>query len=63
MTSNAADSDDNIYVADNQNHRVKKFSTSWTLRASLGSGGTGRGELDRPSSVTVDSDGDVYMCD
>ena len=63
MTSNAADSDDNIYSADNRNHRVKKFPTSGEFLAPFGSGGTGRSELDRPSSVAVDSDGDVYVCD
>ena len=31
--------------------------------AKFGSHGTGRGQLNRPTDVAVDSDGDVYVCD
>ena len=31
--------------------------------AQFGSYGTGRGELNRPSDVAVDPDGDIYVCD
>ncbi|GIS82548.1 MAG: hypothetical protein CM1200mP15_11800 [Dehalococcoidia bacterium] len=31
--------------------------------AIFGSSGTGRGELIRPSDVSVDDSGDVYVCD
>ncbi len=45
------------------NNRVQKFTQDGGFLASFGCLGNGRGELDRPSGVTVDPDGDVYICD
>ena len=52
-----------MYVADHRNHRVQKFTSGGEYLASFGSYGTGNGQLNLPSDVAVDPDGDVYVCD
>ena len=57
------DNQDNVYVADWENHRVQKFSPEGTFLAAFGTFGTGVGELNHPTDVAVDGQGDVYVCD
>ena len=56
-----------VYVADWNNHRVQKLRPDGTFVQSFGVGagraGNGPGELNRPSSVAVDTDGVVYVAD
>jgi hypothetical protein len=53
-----------VYVADQNNQRVEKFSSAGTFDLSFGSPGTGAGEFSRPMGVAVDpSSGDVYVVD
>jgi hypothetical protein len=53
-----------VYVADQNNQRVEKFSSAGTFDRSFGSSGTGAGEFSRPMGVAVDpSSGDVYVVD
>ena len=55
------DGDNNVYIADHKNHRVQKFTSEGEYLMSFGTEGVGRGELTRPSDVTVDLEGDVLF--
>ena len=52
-----------MYVADHKNHRAQKFTPDGEFVASFGREGSGQGELNRPTDVAVDPEGDVYVCD
>ena len=62
----------NLYIADNENHRIRKVTPGGTIStvAGIGTGGaTGDGgpatkaQLNRPYDVKVDSAGDLYIAD
>ena len=63
----AANASNQIFVADNQNQRVQKFSslgsyvTSWPLGPP--SSGTGDGQFASPAGLDLDADGNVYVAD
>ena len=67
----AVDSADNVYVADSQNHTIRKITSGGVVTTLAGSPGTigsadGMGAAARfrfPSGVAVDSAGDVYVAD
>ena len=59
----AVDGVGNVYVADNQNHRIQKFSTSGDFLATWGSEGTESGQFRFPGAVAVDAAGSVYVTD
>ena len=59
----AVDGVGNVYVADNQNHRIQKFSTSGDFLETWGSEGAGNGQFQFPGGVTVDGAGSVYVTD
>ncbi len=65
----AVDADDNIYVCDSGNHRVLKFSPTGELLATIGSFGIATsvddqpGKFNRPSGVTVDGSGSIWVTD
>jgi len=63
----AVDAAGNIYVsnkADGGQNRVLKYDPSGTLTATIGSTGTGNGQLSAPNGVAVSPDGrDVYVSD
>jgi DNA-binding beta-propeller fold protein YncE len=52
-----------IYIADHKNHRVQKITPGGQPVATFGRFASGVGELNHPSDVAVDPDGDVYVCD
>ena len=52
-----------MYVADWRNDRIQKFSADGDFIMSLGKSGSADGKLNRPTGVTVDSDGDIYVAD
>lgn len=52
-----------VYVLDGQNHRVQKFNQNGKFLAKWGSAGKGPGQFDYPSSIAVDSQGQVYIWD
>jgi hypothetical protein len=53
----AADSADNVYVADTGNKRIEKFSATGTFLSVIGSGSIA------PNGVAVDAGGNVYVSD
>lgn len=67
----AADAAGNVYVADRDNHTIRKISASGivsTLAGSAGSAGArdgkgSRAQFFRPSGITVDDSGNVFVSD
>jgi RHS repeat-associated protein len=59
----ATDSGGNVWVADTDNNRIEKFSSSGTYLAAYTSIGTGSTALKEPKGVTIDSKGDVWVSD
>ncbi|MCI0439904.1 MAG: NHL repeat-containing protein [Chloroflexi bacterium] len=59
----AMDSDDNVYIADQNNHRVQKFTSDGKLLAKWGEHGSGEGQLNMPWGICLDSEGNVYVAD
>jgi sugar lactone lactonase YvrE len=68
----AVDSLGNIYIADMYNHRIRKVSTSGIITTVAGNGTYGysgnggaatSAELYDPSSVAVDSSGNIFIAD
>ena len=62
-TSVAFDSDDNLYLADEHNHRITAFDTSGRYIRHWGEHGSGDGQFDGPSGIAVDSSGAVLVAD
>ena len=71
-TGVVADLSGNFYIADNQNHRVRKVDPTGTITTLAGNGIAGYGgdggpatqaNLNYPSGVGVDSSGNVYIAD
>jgi HYR domain-containing protein/K319-like protein/NHL repeat-containing protein len=59
----AVDAAENVYVADQGNHRINKFSSAGTFITSFGSNGTGNGQFSGPTGVAIDSAGNLYVAD
>ena len=57
----AVDNDGNIYIADNNNHRIRKVDTSGIITTIIGDGTDA--ELNNPTSVAVDNSRNVYVAD
>lgn len=54
----AVDSQDNVYIADYNNSRIKEYSPSGQLLAIWGSG-----QLKQPNGIAVDAQGNIYVTD
>ena len=59
----AVDSSNNVYVADEANCRVEKFTSSGTYLTQWGSFGSGNGQFEYPAGIAVDSSNNVYVAD
>lgn len=68
----ATDAAGNLYVADSDNHRIRRVDVSGTITTIAGTGGQGyRGDggpateaaLSEPHGVSVDSAGNIYVAD
>ena len=53
----------NMYVVDNNNHRIQVFNNDLTFSSSFGSHGSNNGQLYFPWDVAVDSTGNVYVAE
>jgi hypothetical protein len=53
----------NVYVADNGNHRIQKFTGTGVFIMQWGSQGSGNGQFQAPAGVGCDASGDVYVAD
>ncbi|HIE82907.1 MAG TPA: hypothetical protein EYQ00_03245 [Dehalococcoidia bacterium] len=52
-----------LWLADSGNRRIQKFTSEGVFVSKWGTNGTGDGEFDWPRSITVASDGSVYVTD
>jgi len=52
-----------VYVADTQNCRVQKFTSTGTFITQWGSQGSGQGQFNFPYDITVDGSGNIYVAD
>ena len=59
----AVDSDDNLYVSDSGNNRIKRYTSQGVLDASWATGGILSDDLDFPIGIDVDGSGDLYVAD
>ncbi len=59
----AVDASGNVYVTDNGNNRVQKFSGSGAYLSQWGTLGTGSGQFDNPLGIAVDAYDNIYVAD
>ncbi len=68
----AVDADGNLYIADTDNHRIRKVDALGTITTVAGDGTAGysgddgpaaAAQLDSPSDVAADADGNLYIVD
>ena len=57
------DSNDDIYIVDTGNDKIKKFSGNGTYLNQFGSNGTGDGQFGEPNSIAINSTGHIYVTD
>ena len=62
-TALAFDRDDNLYLADEYNHRISVFDGSGRFLSRWGTHGSGDGELHAPSGLAFDADDNLYVVD
>src|SRR4051812_16389647 len=62
-STSATDANGNVYVVDEGNQRVSKFTASGTFLLSFGSRGGGAGQFYDPYGISVDSHGTVSVVD
>ena len=51
------------YISKTMHHRLLIFDTNRKLLHSFGTRGSGKGEFNEPKGITVDTSGNVYVCD
>ena len=59
----AVDSSGNIWVVDQDNDRVQKFTGTGEFLTSFGSSGSGAGQFGRPTDVAIDAQGNLFVTD
>ncbi|MEQ1832829.1 MAG: FlgD immunoglobulin-like domain containing protein [Candidatus Eisenbacteria bacterium] len=52
-----------VYIADSNNHRIQRFTSSGAYVGKWGSNGSGPGQFVFPYSIAVDASGSVYVAD
>ncbi len=72
VTSIAFDANNNLYIADELNHRIREITTDGNIRTIAGTGKAGfsgdggsatAAQLNMPSDVKVDKNGNIYIAD
>lgn len=63
ITDVKADSQGNIFILDSRNNCVRKFSNELKFLVETGREGQGPGEMNSPSALALDPDGNVYVAD
>lgn len=53
----------NIYVLERGNHRIQKFDKDGNYLQTIGKEGQGPGEFERPYSMVLDNDNNIYVSD
>ncbi len=61
--SMAFDSQERLYVTDEQNHRITVFDSSGKFLDKWGAFGSGVGQIDGPSGIAIDSEDSVFLVD
>jgi DNA-binding beta-propeller fold protein YncE len=59
----ALDSSGYVYVSDQYNARIQKFTSAGTFVTKWGSNGSGDGQFSYPTGIAVDSSNNVYVAD
>ena len=59
----AFDSNDRLFLTDEQNQRVSVYSSDGAFLNKWGAAGSGEGEFNGPAGITLDSDDNVYVVD
>lgn len=59
----AVDNSGNMYVTDNDNNRIVKFDSKANFLETIGSTGSGDGQLLSPTGIAVDKSGNIYVVD
>jgi len=57
------DNQGNLYVADTENHKIKKYGLNGELLMEIGEKGVGRGEFLYPCDVALDCNENIYVAD
>lgn len=52
-----------VYIVDQSNHRVQRFSKAGVYLGHFGSLGNGNGQLTRPSGIAIDNEGNAWVAD
>jgi len=52
-----------VYIVDQNNHRVQRFSKAGVYLGAFGSLGNGAGQLTRPSGIAIDNEGNAWVAD
>jgi YD repeat-containing protein len=59
----AVDAAGDLWIVDQDNDRLQKFSAAGAYLASFGSSGTGNGQFSRPTDVAIDAAGNLWVTD
>ena len=62
-TGMALDSEDRLYIADEETHRISVFDTKGVFLGKWGAHGSGEGQLNGPSGIAFDSEDNAYVVD
>lgn len=52
-----------VYVTEDSNHRIQKFTTSGKYISTFGSAGSGEGQLTNPRGICIGPEGKIYVSD
>ena len=59
----ALDASGNRYVADSSNDRIEEFDSTGAFVKTIGSYGTGNGQMMQPVGIAINADGTIYVAD